>query len=94
MRSPSRPQANTPVGFAIAPYAKLVTDYIEKFGQAGRAEINRLLLDKLSDGLSTEKKLIKINSLLTKLRRNGVIFNAGSDRASRWCLVSRDAEKK
>ena len=75
-------------------YAKLVTDYIEKFGQASRAEINRLLLDKLSDGLSKEKKLIKINSLLTKLRRNGVIFNAGSDKASRWQMVSRDAEKK
>lgn len=75
-------------------YAKLVTDYIEKFGQASRAEINRLLLSKLSDGLSPEKKLIKINSLLTKLRRNGVIFNAGSDKASRWQMVPRDAEKK
>jgi ATP-dependent DNA helicase RecG len=32
-------------------YAKLVTDYIEKFGQASRAEINLLLLNKLSDGL-------------------------------------------
>lgn len=75
-------------------YAKLVTDYIEKFGQASRTEINHLLLDKLRDGLSQEKKSIKINSLLTKLRRNGVIFNAGSDKASRWRLVPRDAEKK
>lgn len=94
MRSPSRPQADFPAGFADALYANLVTDYIEKFGQASRAEINSLLLGKLSDGLSSEKKLIKINSLLTKLRRNGVIFNAGSDKASRWCLAPRDAEKK
>ncbi len=65
-----------------------------KFGQASRAEINRLLLDKLSDGLSKEKKLIRINSLLTKLRRNGVIFNAGSDKASRWQMMPRGAEKK
>ncbi len=68
--------------------------YIEKFAQANRVEINRLLLDKLSDGLWKEKKLIKINSLLTKLRRNGVISNAGSDKASRWQMVPRDAEKK
>lgn len=75
-------------------YAKLVTDYIEKFGQASRAEINLLLLSKLSDGLSPEKKLTKINTLLTKLRRNGVIFNAGSDKASRWKMVRLVAEKK
>ena len=75
-------------------YAKLVTHHIEKFGHASRAEINRLLLEQLSDALMLEKKLIEINSLLTKSRRNGVIFNAGSDKASRWQLVRFDAEKK
>lgn len=94
MRSPSRPKANPAVGFADAFYAKSVTDYREGFGQGSRAEVNRLLLDKLSDGLSKEKKLFKIKSLLTKLRRNGVIFNAGSDKASRWQMAPRDAEKK
>ena len=37
-------------------YAKLVTDYLEKFGQTTRAEIDRLLVDKLSDALSEEQK--------------------------------------
>jgi ATP-dependent DNA helicase RecG len=94
MRSPSRLQANPQAGFAVAFYAKSVTDHIEKFGHATRTEINRLLLNKLADGLSSDKKLIKINSLLTKLRHYRVIFNAGSDHASRWQMVPRDAEKK
>lgn len=70
-------------------YAKLLTDYLEKFGQASRAEINRLLLDKLSDALSEKQKYIKISSLLTKLRRRKVIVNTGSDTASCWKLTKR-----
>jgi ATP-dependent DNA helicase RecG len=71
-------------------YAKLLTDYLGKFGEASRAEINRLLLDKLSDSLTHDQKITKINNLLTKLRRRGVILNAGVDSAPRWQL----AEKK
>lgn len=71
-------------------YAKLLTDYLGKFGEANRAEINKLLLDKLSDVLTEDQRINKINNLLTKLRRNGVIFNAGVDSAPRWRL----AEKK
>lgn len=71
-------------------YAKLLTDYLSNFGEASRAEINKLLLDKLSDALENDQKINKINNLLTKLRRKGVIFNAGVDSAPRWQL----AEKK
>lgn len=71
-------------------YAKLLTDYLEKFGEANRAQINQLLLAKLSDALTIDRKLVKINNLLTKLRRKGVIFNAGTDKAPQWQL----AEKK
>lgn len=59
-------------------YAKLVTDYLKKFGQADRAEINKLLLDKLSDALDAGQKEKKVANLLTKLRRAGRINNAGS----------------
>jgi ATP-dependent DNA helicase RecG len=71
-------------------YAKLLTDYLERFGEANRGEINDLLAPKLSDALSAAQKINKINNLLTKLRRRGVIFNAGVDSAPRWML----AEKK
>lgn len=70
-------------------YAKLLTDYLERFGQADRAEINRLLMDKLSDALTEKQKSIKISSLLTKLRRKKVIANTGSDTAPCWQLAKR-----
>jgi ATP-dependent DNA helicase RecG len=68
-------------------YAKLLTDYLEKFGQANREEVNKLLLNKLSDALSVEQKDDKISNLLTKLRRNGVIRNSGSRGQPVWQLA-------
>lgn len=65
-------------------YAKLLMDYLEKFGQASRQEIDQFLLPKLSDALDQTKKLNKVSNLLTKLRRKGSIVNMGSDRAPRW----------
>jgi ATP-dependent DNA helicase RecG len=73
-----------------AHYAKLLTDLLTKFGTASRAEINQMLVPKLSEALTEEQKLFKINNLLTKWRKSGLIRNLGSDRAPRWTL----AEKK
>jgi ATP-dependent DNA helicase RecG len=74
-------------------YAKLLTDYLEKFGQANRAEINKLLLDKLSDALDDKQKYNKISSLLTRQRRHGVIVNTGSDTAPCWRLTESIAKR-
>jgi ATP-dependent DNA helicase RecG len=75
-------------------YAKLITDYLGKFDQANRAEINRLLVDKLSDALDDKQKANKVSGLLTKLRRQGVIVNTGSDTAPCWRLAKRSAGEK
>ena len=74
-------------------YARLLTDYLAKFHQADRAEINKLLMDKLSDALDERQKYNKISTLLTRLRRRGVIVNTGSDTAPCWRLVQPDAER-
>lgn len=68
-------------------YAKLLTDYLAKFGKADRAEINKLLTDKLSDALSDEQKEDKIGNLLTKLRRNKRILNMGTRSQPLWRLA-------
>jgi len=68
-------------------YARLLCDYLGKFGKADRAEIDRLLTDKLSDALSPEQKQDKISNLLTKLRRQERIFNAGSRSKPEWRLA-------
>ncbi|HET9034080.1 MAG TPA: RNA-binding domain-containing protein [Dokdonella sp.] len=68
-------------------YAKLLTDYLEKFGKASRGEINKLLLGKLSDALNDTQKDNKVANLLTNLRRKGRIHNTGSRGHPVWRLA-------
>jgi len=68
-------------------YAKLVVDYLGKFGQADRSEIDQLIADKLSDALTSEQRRDKISNLLTKMRRQGRILNAGSRGKPEWRLA-------
>lgn len=68
-------------------YAKLITDYLLKFGNASRSEIDSLLRSKLSEALDDEQKENKISNLLTNLRRAGRIKNTGSRKAPRWQLA-------
>lgn len=70
-----------------AHYARLLTDYLAKFGSASRSEIDDLLLPKLSDALNHEQKQNKIGNLLSNLRRAGRIRNDGARKAPRWVLV-------
>jgi ATP-dependent DNA helicase RecG len=72
-------------------YAKLIFDYLGKFGEASRKEIDELLIDKISKVLDVEQKIYKISNLLTKLRRNGKIINTGSRTAPVWKLAERNA---
>jgi ATP-dependent DNA helicase RecG len=69
-------------------YCKLITDYLKKFGEASRSEIDTLLLDKLREGLNADQKRKKVDNLLTKLRRAGTIRNEGSRFKSKWMLVN------
>lgn len=70
-------------------YCKLITDYLKKFGKASREEIDKLLLNKLSDVLDEKQKLNKVANLLTKLRRKGIIVNRASRTAPEWHLAER-----
>ena len=50
-------------------------------------------MDKLIDAQDERQKYNKISSLLTRLRRHGVIVNTGSDTAPCWRLTATDAER-
>ena len=76
--------------FDDAHYKKLIREYLQKFGSASRKEIDALLLDKLSDALDEKQKLTKINNLLTKLRKDGMICNTASKRAPAWALLNEE----
>lgn len=68
-------------------YAKLLTDYLGTYGEATRAEINQLLLPKLSEVLTNVQKDNKIANLLTNLRRGGRIRNTGTRGQPSWKLA-------
>ena len=59
-------------------------DYLMKFGHASRADIEDLILVKLSDALDAEQKKNKIGNLLTNLRRAGKIRNTGPKKTPKW----------
>jgi len=75
-------------GFDNKYYQDMIVDYLQKFGQANRADFRKLLLDKLPDGLSEKQKERKILTLLTALKRQGVITtDSDNKQISHWVLV-------
>ena len=73
-------------------YARLIIEFIEKFGKASRRDIDSVLLNKLSDTLDDSQKYNKISNLLTKMRRSGQIINTGSKKAPEWKINRTIAE--
>lgn len=64
-------------GFDDQHYKRLICEYIEKFGQARRSDIDRLLLDKLPDVLDEQQKANKVRNLLQNLKNQGDIVVEG-----------------
>lgn len=58
-------------------YEGLILEYLKKFGQAKRSELEKLLLDKLPQVLDEPKKINRIRNLMQKMRRNGLIKTEG-----------------
>jgi ATP-dependent DNA helicase RecG len=74
-------------GMDDAYYKQQILDLITKFGSASRLDIDKLLLDKLSDALDDQQKQTKVGNLLTSLRRGGKIQNSGPRKAPVWILA-------
>ena len=58
-------------------------------GSASRSDLDTLILDKLPDILTKHQKETKMNNLLSKMSRLGIVKNAGSRKMSKWVLGSR-----
>ncbi len=72
--------------FDKAHYKQMIVAYLEQFAEAGRADIEELLLSKLSDALSAEQKVNHIANLLQEMKREGTIKSVGAKRWSKWVL--------
>ena len=68
-------------------YCKLVIGYIRRYGKASRGDIDKLLLNILSDTQNDDQKKKRISNLITKMRRKGQIENRGDRKNSQWYLV-------
>ncbi|OIO71051.1 MAG: transcriptional regulator [Zetaproteobacteria bacterium CG1_02_53_45] len=68
-------------------YAKLITDYLRKFGSASRKDIDALLLDKISSALDESQKKNKVGNIISKLRMHDVIRNTASKSSPEWKLT-------
>ena len=67
-----------------AHYRKLIVDYIAQWKKATLGEMRDLLAPKLPDNLNQSQKENKVRNLLTSLREQGIIHNAGTRRYPRW----------
>jgi len=67
-------------------YKKLVLKYLEEFEEVSRQDIDRLLMDKISDAFTDGQKKTYINNLLQEMRREGTIESSGTTRWAKWVI--------
>lgn len=76
-------------------YKQMILDFIREFGAATRKDIDSLILDKLSDALTTDQKKNRIKNILHEMaKQDQTILNRGSDRRSEWILTEKPEEKR
>jgi len=69
-------------------FKDLVISYLKRYDEADRKEIDKLLLDKVSDALDDDQKRLFIKNLLRDMRREGTIHTTGSKTfGAKWVLT-------
>ena len=82
-------------GFNDQYYRDLIVECIRTFQPVKRKKIKELLWDKLPDVLTDRQKNDKITTLLTSLRRKGIIqTNSSNQQIACWILVGEEASNK
>ena len=70
-------------------YLDFIEKSIRQHGHLNRKDIDELLWTKLPEWMNDKQKKIKINNLLSTLRKQKRIANAGSDTLSKWILFDK-----
>jgi len=73
-------------GLDKAYYLTLIRLFIKEHKSVERSDVNNLLWNKLPEWMEDKQKRIKINNLLSELKRNGEIENRGSIVKPKWEL--------
>ena len=72
----------------------MILAFLAKFGSASRAEIEALILDKLSEALDENQKANKLRNLLYSMsRRDKTIEKSGGKQKGRWMRIGLGKDK-
>lgn len=75
-------------------YAKLAGDFLKQYGAATRQDIDDLLINKISDGLTEQQKKNKIHNLLGKWQKQNLIENRGGrGNGARYVLINKGGDQ-
>jgi ATP-dependent DNA helicase RecG len=75
-------------GFDSRYYRDMIEALVREHGPVSRADIDRLLLDKLPEVLTPAQKTSKVHNLISSLSGK-VIQNVGTRQAPRWILIEQ-----
>ena len=74
-------------GFDDAYYKKMILDFITEYGKATKEDLDKLILDKLSQVLDEQQKKNKLRNLIYAMHnKDKTIVNKGSTRKPVWIL--------
>ena len=71
-------------------YLDFIEKAIREHGYVERNDVDELLWNKLPDLMNDKQKKIKINNLLSELRKTHRIRNAGTDAKPNWVLIEQN----
>ena len=75
-------------------FKDLIISYLNKFTEADRKEIDKLLMDKVSDVLDDEQKRSFIRNLLQDMHKEGTItIKEGKTKGAKWVLTKQPQKK-
>ncbi len=70
-------------------YLDLIQKAVKEHGFLDRQDIDELLWKKLPEWMDERQKKIKINNLISELRKKGIIRNDGNDAKPKWVLINQ-----
>jgi len=77
-------------GFTDDEISKFIIKHLENFSDGkSRNDINQYIWKFLPGALNEKQKIIKINNILQKLKKEGFIRNFGTDRIPLWKFLKK-----
>lgn len=76
-------------------FSDIIVSYLKKYHEIDRKEIDKLLMDKVSDALDDDHKHLYIKNLLQEMRKKGLITTTGGrTRRAKWILKQKPPKEK